>query len=602
MGIRVTRDSEFQVASSAFRTAQSSFQRVSSNLNALNYTDQEEEGSGWIDPGRFLSGRELKKWESLPEQKRRRYIEAAAREVGRMHLPSGAAVREIGSRAAKEFQKDRQGKRRMFASRRRRQSIQMQERTGAGEPHIQDRQGSKAAMNAAESRIAQGGKRAASEGAGRTADAAVSSTGVGVAVVVAKRTAEKFKAAERQKKAAVEQRRVQLQNRLDEVRQSQDTNSLTGKMVAATAVAGTVLASAGAFFANILISMVMAVVSVLIPIVAITAFIGLVTTVVAVVVAVVAPAATDTETYTGTGTDIVEVALEEIGTKESGNNITKYGEWIGMNGQPWCHSFVSWCGNECGYISAKIIPKTAACETGRQWFIGHGRYQKAGESYIPKAGDIIYFDYGHEGVSHHVGIVEYAENGIVHTIEGNKSNMVRKCRYRLTDSDIMGYGLPEYPEESEVNPGDDSYGSGKVIRLPSGMGSVYTYMGWEMTTAKSSMQYRLRIKTGEKYDSNGFGKIGGRYVIACTTTYGKVGDEVDFVLKNGKVIHGVIGDIKNQDDPGCNKWGHQNGKCVVEFCVKKSSWYGTSKTVTRYHPEWGNTTVVKVINLGKNHL
>lgn len=80
--------SEFQVASSAFRSAQSSFQRVSSNLNALNYTDQEEEGSGWIDPGRFLSGKELKKWESLPEQKRRRYIEAAAREVGRMHLPS----------------------------------------------------------------------------------------------------------------------------------------------------------------------------------------------------------------------------------------------------------------------------------------------------------------------------------------------------------------------------------------------------------------------------------------------------------------------------------------------------------------------------------
>lgn len=134
------------------------------------------------------------------------------------------------------------------------------------------------------------------------------------------------------------------------------------------------------------------------------------------------------------------------------------------------------------------------------------------------------------------------------------------------------------------------------------MGSVYTYMGWNMVTNKSSRQYKLRIKTGENYDSNGFGKIDDRYVIACTTTYGKVGDCVDFVLANGKVIHGVIGDIKNQDDAGCNKWGHQNGKCVVEFCVKKSSWYGTGKTVVKYHPEWANTTVVKAVNLRKNYL
>lgn len=479
----------------------------------------------------------------------------------------------------------------------------------------------------------------------------------------------------------------------------------------------------------------------------------------------------------GNGRDIVEVALAEVGTRERGNNITKYGQWIGLNGQPWCHSFVSWCANKCGYIESGIMPKTAACESGRQWYIRKDQYKKA-EGYEPVAGDIIYFDYGHVGVSHHVGIVEYTENGIVHVVEGNKGDEVRKCRYRVTDSAIMGYGKPEYPSAgvdafgsgndflsmcrdtaeyivgegnwlyisapglpkswaasvkakprrtscanyvclcmqrfgtldagqmfysndagkvvyqgnsrtkeaarknigkyyetihvggradysgiglkagdiclwnghtnvyagkdgkgkdiwydfgragtSDGKPnsgyfnrlvktgkvphklytvfrlrGQDSYGSGKKVALPSGMGSVYTYMGWNMVTNKSSRQYRLRVKTGENYDGNGFGRIGSRYVIACTTTYGKVGDEVDFVLKNGKVIHGVIGDIKNQDDAGCNKWGHQDGKCVVEFCVKKSSWYGTKKTVTKYHPEWGNTTVVKAINLGKNHL
>ena len=42
----------------------------------------------------------------------------------------------------------------------------------------------------------------------------------------------------------------------------------------------------------------------------------------------------------------------------------------------------------------------------------NSKYQKQ-ESYTPQAGDIIYFDKGGVGESHHVGIVEYVENGIV---------------------------------------------------------------------------------------------------------------------------------------------------------------------------------------------
>ena len=148
----------------------------------------------------------------------------------------------------------------------------------------------------------------------------------------------------------------------------------------------------------------------------------------------------------------------------------------------------------------------------------------------------------------------------------------------------------------------DAYGTGKTITLPSGLGDVYSYMGWSMVTNRLSRQYRLRVNSGEHYDANGFGKIGDRYVIACTSTFGEVGDEVDFVLANGRVIHGVIGDQKSQADSDCNKWGHQYGHCVVEFCVDKASWYGSGKTVTRYHPEWAGTTVVKAVNLGKNHL
>ncbi len=39
-------------------------------------------------------------------------------------------------------------------------------------------------------------------------------------------------------------------------------------------------------------------------------------------------------------------------------------------------------------------------------------------------------------------------------------------------------------------------------------------------------------------------------MIACTPTFGKIGDEIDFVLANGRVIHGVMGDEKNMSDAG----------------------------------------------------
>ena len=100
----------------------------------------------------------------------------------------------------------------------------------------------------------------------------------------------------------------------------------------------------------------------------------------------------------------------------------------------------------------------------------------------------------------------------------------------------------------------DGYGSGKTINIPSPYGDSFTYMGWSLITATGSNQYKLRVKTGEHYDANGFGKIGDRYVIACTPTFGKIGDEIDFVLANGRVIHGVMGDEKNMSDAGCNKW------------------------------------------------
>lgn len=115
------------------------------------------------------------------------------------------------------------------------------------------------------------------------------------------------------------------------------------------------------------------------------------------------------------------------------------------------------------------------------------------------------------------------------------------------------------------------------------------------------LQYETDHKAGLQYAT----KVFYRNMGICQrkpVSVGKIGDEIDFVLANGRVIHGVMGDEKNMSDAGCNKWGHDNGHSVVEFVVNKSMWYHTGKTVTKFHPEWAKSWVVKAINLGKNHL
>lgn len=152
---------------------------------------------------------------------------------------------------------------------------------------------------------------------------------------------------------------------------------------------------------------------------------------------------------------------------------------------------------------------------------------------------------------------------------------------------------------------------GSVINIPAGLGKIHTYMGWQMITAPSSQQYKLREEAGMNFDEEGFGIIGDRYVIACTTTFGNVGDCVDFVQEDGSVIKCVIGDIKSQeyvpwDHNPANQWGHNNGQCIVEFVVDKNSWYncGHPNPGNRgCHPEW-HQNITQAINYGnyKNYL
>ena len=136
---------------------------------------------------------------------------------------------------------------------------------------------------------------------------------------------------------------------------------------------------------------------------------------------------------------IISVAVMQIGN--SGGQ--PYWSWYGFGSRvEWCACFVSWCANECGYIDAGIIPKFASCDVGMTWFKDHSRWQS--NTYTPREGDIIFFDWDSDGLANHVGIVEKVKDGKVHTIEGNSGDACKKIEYNSGDSRNLGYGIPAY--------------------------------------------------------------------------------------------------------------------------------------------------------------
>jgi len=144
--------------------------------------------------------------------------------------------------------------------------------------------------------------------------------------------------------------------------------------------------------------------------------------------------------------EIVVVALSQLGNVGG----QPYWSWYGFNSRvEWCACFVSWCANECGYLDAGVIPRTAGCISGSDWFKDRGLWQD--NSYEPRPGDIIYFDWDNkgssgpqDGLADHVGIVEKVENGLVYTVEGNSGDSCRENRYAVGHYEIYGYGTPAY--------------------------------------------------------------------------------------------------------------------------------------------------------------
>lgn len=166
-------------------------------------------------------------------------------------------------------------------------------------------------------------------------------------------------------------------------------------------------------------------------------------------------------THVNTGNrvaDIVAVAKSQCGYHKTEGENTKYGVWynklIGGNGTyypsaPWCAMFVSWCAQEAE-IPAEVFKKHSYTVTLASWYQNEknpGIWHEP-ESYIPKAGDLIFFKYSwNSNPVNHVGIVTKVQGSRVYTVEGNTADSVAERNYPLTMAEIAGYATPDYMEE-----------------------------------------------------------------------------------------------------------------------------------------------------------
>ena len=137
---------------------------------------------------------------------------------------------------------------------------------------------------------------------------------------------------------------------------------------------------------------------------------------------------------------LISVAGNEVGYREGAGGYTKYGASFGLPDGEWCAMFVSWCAEQCNYVSAGVCPRLSYCPDIVKWFQVRNLWFDGGIT--PPAGAYILFDWKSDGIADHVGLVEYVQDGVVHTIEGNSGRAVRRNSYKLGDRRIMGYGVP----------------------------------------------------------------------------------------------------------------------------------------------------------------
>lgn len=204
--------------------------------------------------------------------------------------------------------------------------------------------------------------------------------------------------------------------------------------------------------------------------------------------------------------DVVAIAKSQLGYSASEKNYTvvededgaevkkaysRYGAWYGDPYGDWNAMFVDFC---LHYADIDEIPTDADCQHWVTKLEANELWEMA-SSYVPKRGDIVFFDISQTGTAQHVGIVEEYDKSAqtVHTIEGDSNHMVARQEYGLKDSSIMGYismttAMRKYAPDVKLKHVGNDYTV--VARVPKEAG------------LPGNVELSVRELTGEEYEEH----------------------------------------------------------------------------------------------------
>jgi len=135
--------------------------------------------------------------------------------------------------------------------------------------------------------------------------------------------------------------------------------------------------------------------------------------------------------------------------EEGGNNcgpfVRKYLAPAGLDeGQSWCASFASWCFLQAvaGDKAALPFPYIASARSLLAEFKQRGWSNAPGSGYVPVPGDVVvWWRVSLAGWLGHTGLVHSVQDGMLYTIEGNRSPRVQGFSYVLSRMDkLLGFG------------------------------------------------------------------------------------------------------------------------------------------------------------------
>ena len=116
---------------------------------------------------------------------------------------------------------------------------------------------------------------------------------------------------------------------------------------------------------------------------------------------------------------------------------------------PWCHATVSAAAYKSG--NQGRVPNTAYCPYGINWFKARGLWTaRYASNYNPAVGDILYYDWGGDGVSDHVGTIIAVNGNTLVVREGNKNDMLTDRQISKWSTLIMGYGRPSWGGKTSI--------------------------------------------------------------------------------------------------------------------------------------------------------